>query len=463
VLNEGSEDLAPDVSATAPAPDGLPVPQRYWSALAVWLGIVMMVFDTSLITVSLPVIARNFGVDAASATWIMSANQVAAAIALLPAARLGEVLGYRRVYLAGVVAFMLSSIGCMLAGDLTTLALARFVQGLGGGTIMALNGALVRHTYPHSELGRGVSYNAFVIGVFSAIGPLAAGAILSIAPWQSLFALSPPLGVLCVIVGLRTLPHVPPAGTRFEYRVAVLTAVTFAAIFLACSGVAHGNASLLTAVEAAVGVGAAIVLVRHQRGLARPFLPIDLIRIPVLKLSYATSICSFAAQIGAFITLPFYLHERFGFDLLEIGLLMTPWPAAVAVAAALAGRLVERFPAPIMGGIGLSLAAAGLLLLATLSGDPSSFDIGWRMALTGFGFGFFQTPNNRLMLGSAPRERSGSAGAMIAISRLTGQTAGAVAVALLFRVSAPSSAIALFLAAGLAGGAALLSMRRLSY
>ncbi len=142
---------------------------------------------------------------------------------------------------------------------------------------------------------------------------------------------------------------------------------------------------------------------------------------------------------------------------------MTPWPAAVAVAAALAGRLVDRFPAPLMGGIGLSLATAGLLLLGTLSGEPSSFDIGWRMALTGFGFGFFQTPNNRLMLGSAPRERSGSAGAMIAISRLTGQTAGAVAVALLFRVSAPSSAVALFLAAALAAGAALLSMRRLSY
>ncbi|MDB5697778.1 MAG: transporter [Alphaproteobacteria bacterium] len=463
MLNEAPELLAAETPARTPAPDGLPAPHRYWSALAVWLGIVMMVFDTSLITVSLPTIARGFGVDAASATWIMSANQVAAAIALLPAARLGEVLGYRRVYLIGVVGFMLSSIGCMLATDLTSLAVARFVQGLGGGTIMALNGALVRHTYPHSELGRGVSYNAFVIGVFSAIGPLAAGAILSIASWQWLFASSLPLGMLCVAVGLRTLPHVTPTGSRFEYRVALLTAVTFAAIFLACSGLAHGNASLLTVLEAVIGLIAGIVLVRHQKLQLRPFLPIDLIRIPVLKLSYATSICSFAAQIGAFITLPFYLHDRFGYDLLEIGLLMTPWPAAVAVAAALAGRLIERFPAPVMGGVGLSLAAVGLLLLATLSGHPSAFEIGWRMAVTGFGFGFFQTPNNRLMLGSAPRERSGSAGAMIAISRLTGQTAGAVGVALLFRVTASSSAIALFLAAALAAGAALLSMRRLSY
>jgi DHA2 family multidrug resistance protein-like MFS transporter len=165
----------------------------------------------------------------------------------------------------------------------------------------------------------------------------------------------------------------------------------------------------------------------------------------------------------AFVALPFYLESRFGYTAVQIGLLITPWPIAVAFAAPLAGRLVERYPAGLLGGIGLLLFAAGLGSLALLPANPSLGDVVWRMALSGAGFGLFQTPNNRTMIAAAPRERSGGASGMLGTARLLGQTVGAALVALLLaRYPSQGTQFALVAGAGFAMFGACLSMLRLS-
>lgn len=428
--------------------------------MAIWLAIIATVLDLSLVTLALPLIAQDLGADAHRATWVMSASQIALTIALLPAARLGDLFGYRRVYIVSLTAFMLSSIGCALTTDLSSLIVARFIQGLGAAGIMALNGALVRFTYPLALLGRGISYNALVIAVTSALGPVIAAAVLAVASWHWLFLVSVPMSLAALALGLRALPEVRNAGARFEYRAALLSIVAIGGFFLACADVVHGAASLRTAAALIISLAAGTVLVRQQRGVARPFLPVDLMRLPLLKLSYATSACSYAAQIMAFVSIPFFLIQRFGFAAPEIGLLMVPWPVAVACAAYLAGKAIERIAAATLAGFGLALMAMGLLVLPFLPDDPSPLAIGWRLALCGFGFGFFQTPNNRVMLGSAPADRSGSAGAMLAMARLVGQSLGAVGVAMVFRLAGSASSLPLIIAAALAASGAAFSLRR---
>ena len=147
---------------------------------------------------------------------------------------------------------------------------------------------------------------------------------------------------------------------------------------------------------------------------------------------------------------------------MQTGLLMTPWPVAVGLVAPLAGRLSDRIPAAILGTAGLTVLAIGAVLLATLPPHASALDIVWRMALCGLGFGFFQSPNNRTLLSSAPRARAGAAGGMLATARLTGQTTGATMAALVFRV-APHGAetIDLLTAGALAAVAATASVMRL--
>jgi DHA2 family multidrug resistance protein-like MFS transporter len=192
-------------------------------------------------------------------------------------------------------------------------------------------------------------------------------------------------------------------------------------------------------------------------------LPVDLLRIPVFALSVATSVCSFCAQMLAFVSLPFLFQNTLGLTQVETGLLITPWPVAIVFAAPIAGILSDRYSAGILGGIGLVILSAGLVLLAMLGAHPSAFDIAWRMALCGAGFGMFQSPNNRQLLSSAPRERSGGASGMLGTARLTGQTLGAALVALIFGTAhASGPTISLEVAAVFAIVASCVSLMRLT-
>jgi DHA2 family multidrug resistance protein-like MFS transporter len=165
----------------------------------------------------------------------------------------------------------------------------------------------------------------------------------------------------------------------------------------------------------------------------------------------------------AFVSLPFYLQDMLGKSQVETGLLMTPWPLTLAVVAPIAGRLVDRYPAGLLGGVGLALFSIGLTLLALLPPDPGNLDIAWRMGVCGLGFGLFQSPNNRTIIGSAPKRRSGGASGMIGTDRLLGQTLGAALAALIFsRLVGYGTSAALFIAAGFALAAAVVSSLRLT-
>ena len=145
----------------------------------------------------------------------------------------------------------------------------------------------------------------------------------------------------------------------------------------------------------------------------------------------------------------------------ETGLLMTPWPAVIIIAAPISGVLSDKVSAGWLGGVGLAALTVGLLLLATLGAHPEPLQIAWRMALCGAGFGIFQSPNNRTMLSAAPRERSGGASGMLGTARLTGQTLGAALVALIFGVAPQNGPIvALYVAAGFSAVAAVVSTMR---
>jgi DHA2 family multidrug resistance protein-like MFS transporter len=443
--------------------DGLPVPQRYWAILTIALGLILAVMDSAIANIALPTIARDLDASPAFSIWIVNGYQLAITISLLPLASLGEIVGYRRVYLVGLLLFTLASLFCTLSHTLLLLTIARIVQGFGAAGIMSVNTALVRFIYPREQLGRGIGINAMVVATSAAVGPTVAAGILAVATWPYLFAVNLPIGLAAFALGLRYLPHAPRASHMFDWQSAGLSAITFGFGIAAVDSLGHGEALLACLAEFAVSVIAGALLMYRQTHMTSPLLPVDLLRIPVFALSIATSIASFCAQMLALVSIPFYLQSRYGYSAVEMGLLITPWPITVAIAAPLAGRLVERYPAGLLGGIGLLLFAGGLGSLATLPANPSHFDVAWRMALAGAGFGLFQTPNNRTMIAAAPRERTGGASGMLGTARLLGQTTGAALVALfLGRFAAEGTQISLLTAVGFALTGAVLSMLRLS-
>ena len=443
--------------------DGLPQPQRNWAVLTIALGLVMSVIDGSIANVALPTIAQALHASPAFSIWIVNGYQLAITISLLPLASLGEIIGYRKVYLAGLVMFTLASVFCAVSNTLLLLTVARIMQGFGAAGILSVNAALVRYTYPRTQLGRGIGINALVVATSAAVGPTVAAAILAVGSWPYLFAINIPIGIVTLVLAWRTLPHTNPAGHNFDWQSAGLSAVAFGVGIAAIDSVGHGESWLLCVTQFAIAGVAAVMLVIRQLNMPSPLLPVDLLRIPIFALSISTSIASFCGQMLAFVAIPFYLETHFGFSAVEMGLLMTPWPIAVAIAAPWAGRLVEHYPAGLLGGIGLVLFACGLGTLALMPANTTPFDVVWRMALAGAGFGLFQTPNNRTMIAAAPRERSGGASGMLGTARLLGQTTGAALVALfLARYPAQGTQISLFAGVGCALLGAVLSMLRLA-
>jgi DHA2 family multidrug resistance protein-like MFS transporter len=270
-----------------------------------------------------------------------------------------------------------------------------------------------------------------------------------------------PIGVVAIAIGLRSLPHTVGSPRRFDWISALLNAATFGFLITGAESVVReGLASGLS--KLAIGVVAGALLTWREVRRDAPLVPFDLLRIPIFGLSILTSVVSFSAQMMAYVGLPFYFQNVMGRSAVETGLLMTPWPMAVGIAAPIAGRLADRHRAGTLGGIGLAVFALGLGLLSMVHPGQTNWDIAWRMALCGLGFGFFQSPNNRAMITAAPMHRSGAAGGALATARLLGQTTGAVTTALFFHLAGThATTAALATASGLAALAAVVSLSRL--
>jgi DHA2 family multidrug resistance protein-like MFS transporter len=264
------------------------------------------------------------------------------------------------------------------------------------------------------------------------------------------------------MVGTYSLPRTKASQHKFDIVSAALSAATFGLLIGAIDALGHGESYPLFLAEVIATLALGYFLVRRQLSLAAPLLPVDLLKIPIFTLSVSTSISSFVAQMLALVSLPFLFQNELHFTAVETGLLITPWPIAIGLAAPLAGRLSDRYSAGILGGAGLFCFAMGLLSFAFLPDQPGYFDLSWRMALCGFGFGIFQSPNNRAMLSAAPKERSGGASGMLGTARLLGQTTGAALAALLFaRLPHQAPTVGLLISSGFALVGALVSLARL--
>ena len=426
----------------AAALDGLPPAARWRAMITIAIAVSMAVLDSAIANIALPTIASDLAASPAASIWVVNAYQLAVTVSLLPLASLGDSLGHRRVYMVGLALFTLASGACALTHSLPMLVLARVIQGFGGAGIMSVNTALIRFIFPRAQLGRGIGLNALIVATSAALGPTIAAAILSVADWHWLFAINVPLGVIALAIALRVLPNTSRSGHRFDLASALLNALTFGLLITAVDGLGHGDQQLLVAAELLGGILFGTIFIRRQLALPAPMLPVDLFRVPIFALSVATSVCSYTAQGLAYVSLPFFFQSVGGRSAIETGLLMTPWPAIVVIIAPIAGRLSDRYPAGILGGLGLAVMTGGLVSLLLLPEHAGYANVAWRMALCGFGFGFFQSPNNRLLIESAPRERTGAGSGVLATARLVGQTTGSALVALAFGVTAQSGGLA---------------------
>uniref|UniRef100_UPI003AF5BA6A MFS transporter n=1 Tax=Alistipes shahii TaxID=328814 RepID=UPI003AF5BA6A len=344
------------------------MPQRLGAILAVAFGVSLSVIDGTVANVALPTIGQQLGISAADSIWIVNAYQLAIMVSQLSLSALGDVVGYRKVYIGGLMLFTVASVGCSLSGSLQALVLARVMQGFGAAAITSVNTSLIRFIYPKARLGRGMGVNATVVATSSVAGPTLAAGILSAADWPWLFAVNVPIGLAALALSRRFLPENPVRVRehRFDWRDAVMNALTFGLMMASVEGFSHGLDPRVLSLGVAALIVVGFFFIRGQLREPYPILPFDLLRIPIFSVSVATSVCSFLGQMLAMVALPFYLQQACGYNDVETGLLLTAWPAVIMVVAPAAGLLVERIHAGLLGGTGLTMMAAGLFLLAFL-------------------------------------------------------------------------------------------------
>ncbi len=418
------------------ATDGLPTIQRRWAMLTFSIGLSMSVLDGNIANTALPNIAKQLHANPDVSIWVVNAFLLTVAICVVPLSSLADIIGYKRVYQAGLALFTLASVGCSLPRSLETLVLARIFQGVGAACMWSVSAAVMRYTYPRALLGRGVGLSGIVVFTSAAAGPSIASAILAVASWHWLFAINIPFGLLALSLSEKFLA--PAEGTRHRWDLwsAVLNAVTVTLLVTGIDSVGERSYRGVAMLELLGAVILGTLMVRRQISLPVPMLAIDLFERPIFALASLASLCAFMAQGLAFVVLPFYFVDVLGVSQVKAGLLLTPWPIAAGAMSHIAGRLADRHSIRILGTSGMLAMSAGLLLLALEPANPTTLDIVWRAALGGAGFGFFGAPNNRAMVASAPRERSGGAGGIATMSRLLGQSIGISVVAVIFGVAA---------------------------
>lgn len=447
--------------------DSLPIPGlQGWrltlAVAAISLGTMLTVIDGAIATVALPTISRDLNVDNSSAVLVVTVYQLVLVMALLPFSALGDRIGLKRLYQGGQFVFTIATILCFFAHSLGFLLVVRALQAAGAAAALSVMAAMIRVVYPAQHLGRGLGLNSVMASVSAAIAPTAGGLILAIAPWPWVFAMAAPLGILSLAVGRWALPDVPPRRTGpYNLAGAMLNIATFGLIISGLEALVHGGSPVVSGAIVVIGILFGVILVIHERREPAPILPVDLLARPVLALSVSGAFLAFGASQMVLLSLPFRLQHGYGLLPSEVGAMIAPWPLAMMIMAPIAGMLSDRFPAGLLGAVGMGVAAIGLVLLAFLPVHPTYVSVALRMAICGFGFGLFLAPNARLIVGSAPRERAASAGGLVSTTRLVGQTLGATGVAALLAMGFATTKVPPLVAAGLAVIAGLFSVARL--
>lgn len=444
-----------------PGPGVLPPLRRNIAFGTMIVAIGAVVMDNVAAALALPTIARHFSVSDAQSIWVVNVYQLVLIICILPMAALADKVGYRRVYIAGLATFAITAMFSALAPTFELLIASRAIQGVATACVMSVNLALIRTIFPENRLGSALGMNATAGAIATAAGPSIAGFLIEYASWQWIFAIGIPFTATAALVSYFAQPPSPKRNVRLDLLSALLSALTFGGLLMGISAMGHHWPVAVSLVLLTTGMLAGLALVHRLRDVADPLVPIDLLAIPPFAMSVLASMLTFTAQMIAFVSLPFHMQTTLGFSAVDAGLAFSGWPLALACTAPVAGVLADRMSQGLLSGIGLSILTLGLGLLALLGADASQFDVALRLAMCGVGFALFQTPNNRIMLGSSPRSRASAASGALGTARLLGQALGTALATLAITTNVGgNAAFALWGAAGLALLGASVSLLR---
>lgn len=341
----------------------------------------MSTLDSSIVNVALPVMRAALGVGLDQIQWVASIYLVMVCAAMLVFGRLGDMFGKVYLFQAGVVVFTVGSLMCGLAHTFEALMVSRAVQGIGAAGAMANNMGIITESFPARERGRALGLLASFVALGMMCGPVLGGFIVAALPWECIFLINVPVGVLSFLAGLKTLPHVRPdrSGLTFDVAGSLLLAPGLVLVLCSITLIESGFSWVLAA-ALALGAVLLVAFVAVERACAQPLVQLSVFSNPVFDISILTGLVSFVAVGGTEIILPFYFQDACGFAPAVAGLLFAVIPLVNAVVGPLSGTVSDRIGAHAPTTIGLGIYAVGIAAvgLLTQESSPSGSWASWR-------------------------------------------------------------------------------------
>lgn len=405
---------------------------------AVMLGAFMGPVDASIVNTVLPDITGYFKTDISIAQWVPTVYLVTISCLILLYGRLGDMVGYKRIFLTGLAAFVVASILCGSSQSIWMLIVFRGLQGLAAGLLMAVGYAIITAAFPPFERGRAMGIYAVSIAAGLGLGPTFGGLIAQYLSWHYVFFINVPIGIAALIWGSRVIPQSTTKPGQHLDVAGALTALVFLSSLLlyANQGETWGWASprSLALVGTAVVFGALFVWI--ERTSKQPMLNLALFSNRRFRFASISTLLSFVALYAIVFLTPFYLTFVLHFSILKVGLALIASPLATMFVAPVSGAMSDRFGTRVFAVVGMCIGAVGLYLMSGLNASDNVWDVVWRLVIIGTGLGMFQSPNNSEIMGSVPLWHLGIASGIIAAMRNVGMVLGiAISGAVLYNLA----------------------------
>ncbi len=420
---------------------GRNIEKKWLAMLGVGMGVFMATLDASIVNISLPTLIEELHADFATISWVILSYTLVLTSFMLGAARLGDMHDKKKLYLIGLVIFILGSFLCGVAPNVGWLIGFRALQGIGAAMTQALGSAIITQVFPSNERGRALGLIGTIVSIGIAVGPPLGGILIGFVGWRAIFLVNVPVGILAVYVVWRVVPSLSTRpGQHFDGAGAAILFSTLAAYALGMTlWQQQGIQFPLTRWLLLGSVAGLAIFLLVQTRVQQPMIDLSLFRNVLFSLNLLMGFLVFIVMAGTYI-MPFFLENVKGYSVETAGLLLMANPIVMALVAPLAGSLSDRFGSRGISLIGLAFNIVGCLAISTLNENVTAFGFVIRYIPLAFGQGLFQSPNNSAIMGAAPGDRLGVASGLLALSRTLGQTTGLPLMGTIFATLTLSSA-----------------------
>ncbi|WP_424354581.1 MFS transporter [Methanobacterium sp. MBAC-LM] len=413
--------------------------ERKWRILfAIAVGTIMVPINASIVNVSLPTITAFFSTSIASSEWVITAYLINLLGFVLLFGRLGDFYGHERVYMAGLISFLATSILCSLSPSITYLIIFRSLQGIAAALMISVSLGMVKSAFPLSQTGKALGIYAVAISAGLAIGPAIGGLIQTFFGWQTIFLINIPMGITSFLLCYKVLTRDETKPVKLDILGAILQYFCLFSVVYLLNDIQTSKLDNLTIMMAVVAVTTLMLFIWNEKRADDPLLDLEIFKNKTFSAFNISLYFNYICMYMILFIMPFYLQKVLLCNPALTGAVLTVNPVVMMILAPISGSLADRLGSRPLAIMGALISALAFYSMTSLTMFSNVFDVVWRLALLGIGAAIFQAPNNRAIMTVIPDKKKGLASSIIVTMRNLGMVFGvSIAGILLYTTISP--------------------------